>query len=385
MTDSITSNMLSIIVPTYKEALNIPLLTAEITASLEGHELTYEIIFVDDDSPDNTIEICKQLECDFPVSLITRKNIRGLSSAVLQGFSSARGNVLLVMDCDLSHPATAIPAMVNALTTEKADFVVGSRYVDGSSTHDNWGWFRHLNSMIPSYLSKPLSPIKDPMSGFFAFHRKQLPDSSILSPIGYKIGLEIFVKGDFHKPMEVPIHFSERLHGESKLSLLEQLRFLRHLRRLYHFHYPVVSEFFQFGLVGASGFIVDIIFYYLLQLLLGFEHTVARGISFIFAASWNWFLNRTITFSHRQKTAKRHQWPAFLLTSSIGFTVNWGSYVLLTSYIPFFDNYRILALIIGVLLGMGLNFMTARLFVFKPFVEEIEHEHESSWDNEVNK
>jgi dolichol-phosphate mannosyltransferase len=123
--------------------------------------------------------------------------------------------------------------MVERLQRGESDFVLGSRYVEGGSIHDDWSFFRQLNSIIPSLLARPLCPLKDPMSGFFAIRRMDMPDPSRLSPIGYKIALEIFVKGHFSNASEVPIHFADRQHGESKLSLKEQLNFLRHLARLY--------------------------------------------------------------------------------------------------------------------------------------------------------
>jgi dolichol-phosphate mannosyltransferase len=201
-----------------------------------------------------------------------------------------------------------------------------------------------------------------------------MPPSDQLSPIGYKIGLEIYVKGQFTKPTEVPIHFSERKFGESKLSFKEQLYFLRHLRRLYQHRYPTWTEFVQFGLVGSTGVVIDLAIYLAVQTIFSIDHKTARAYSFVGAASWNWALNRVITFTHRQKMAKRIQLPAFLMTSSIGFAVNWGSYVTMTGYVPFFDENRILALLIGVLLGMGLNFMAARLFVFRPYEKTIQKE-----------
>jgi dolichol-phosphate mannosyltransferase len=224
----------------------------------------------------------------------------------------------------------------------------------------------------------PLTSIKDPMSGFFAFKRKDMPPADKLSPIGYKIGLEILVKGEFKKPDEVPIHFSERKYGESKLSVKEQIFFLRHLRRLYQYRYPAWTEFVQFGLVGSTGVVVDLAFYLSVQAIFMVDHKLARAISFVGAASWNWALNRLITFTHRQKMSKVIQWPAFIMTSSLGFAVNWGSYVTLTSYVPFFNEHKIAALLIGVLMGMGLNFMMARLFVFRPYEKQIASEDESA-------
>jgi dolichol-phosphate mannosyltransferase len=151
----------------------------------------------------------------------------------MHGIEIAAGEIVVVMDADLSHPASVIPEMVARLETGESDFVVGSRYVAGASIDEDWSLFRRLNSLIPSMLARPLCHLRDPMSGFFAIRRSDMPDSSILSPLGYKVALEIFVKGNFQRASEVPIHFADRQYGESKLSLHEQLNFLRHLARLY--------------------------------------------------------------------------------------------------------------------------------------------------------
>jgi dolichol-phosphate mannosyltransferase len=366
--------MISVIIPTYKEVENIPHIAAAVDDALSAENLSYELIFVDDNSQDGSEEVVARLAGTLPVRILIRTDVRGLSSAVLHGIAHSKREHIVVMDADLSHPASAIPEMVNQLKSGSSDFVVGSRYAEGGTIHEGWNLFRQINSKLPSLLVIPLTPIKDPMSGFFAFKRKELPPPEQLSPIGYKIGLEIYVKGKFIKPAEEPIHFSERKFGESKLSFKEQLYFLRHLRRLYQHRYPTMTEFVQFGLVGSTGVVIDLAIYLAVQSVFSIDHKTARAYSFVGAASWNWALNRLITFTHRQKMSKRIQLPAFVLTSSLGFSVNWGGYVMMTTYVPFFDENRILALLIGVLLGMGLNFMAARLFVFRPYEKTIEHE-----------
>lgn len=229
--------VISIVVPTYREADNLGLLAEAVDEALRGASHEYELLFIDDDSNDGSEEICAELSARLPVRIVVRKGERGLATAVLHGISEASGEIVVVMDADLSHPASAIPAMIDRLQSGASDFVLGSRYTEGGSIHDDWSVFRQLNSIIPSLLARPLCPLKDPMSGFFAFRRADMPDASRLSPVGYKIALEIFVKGDFHRSSEVPIHFSDRQHGESKLSLKEQLNFLRHLVRLYAYKF----------------------------------------------------------------------------------------------------------------------------------------------------
>lgn len=355
----------AIIIPTYKECANLQELITRISSSMNNTGFTYEAIVVDDDSNDGSEELIKKLSEKFPVRIIVRKTDRGLSPAVIKGLQESNAEFLLVMDADLSHPPEKIPEMIDMLKSEQADFVIGSRYVEGGSTGEEWGFLRKLNSLGATWLAMPLVRVKDPMSGFFAFKSKLMPALNTLSPIGYKIGLELLVKGDFKKTGEVPIHFVDRVKGESKMTLSEQVRYLRHLRRLYLFKYPNITEFMQFGAVGATGFIVDLAIYLLLQQIFMFGHVAARAISFWFAASWNWALNRLITFSHKEKMPKLLQWPGFLITSGVGFGINVGAYYWLTSYIEYFAGNRILALFVGVILGMGFNFSLSRLLLFK--------------------
>lgn len=225
--------MISIVVPTFREAENLPHVTTAVAEAIGERGWSYEVLFVDDDSNDGSVETVKTLAETHPVRIEVRKGERGLATAVLHGIEHSSGDVVVVMDADLSHPASAIPEMVERLRSGESDFVLGSRYVEGGSIHTDWSLFRRLNSIVPSLLSRPLCPLRDPMSGFFAIRRNDMPERSRLSPIGYKIALEIFVKGRFERPSEVPIHFADRQYGESKLTLKEQLNFLRHLARLY--------------------------------------------------------------------------------------------------------------------------------------------------------
>ncbi len=361
----------SVVIPTFREVRNLEAVARAVDIALRDRRIAYETIFVDDDSRDGSEELATKLADQLPVRMIVRRGEKGLSTAVLRGIAEARGDIVIVMDADLSHPAERIGDMIDRLASGKNDFVVGSRYVEGGSLDPSWNWFRRLNSKVATWLALPLARIHDPMSGFFAFRRAAMPDRHILSPIGYKIGLELLVKGEFKNPGEVPIHFIDRVHGESKLTWKEQVRYLRHLRRLYQFRFPFLAEFVQFGLVGGSGFAVDLAIYLGLQWLTGMGHVGARVFSFWGAASWNWAWNRALTFSHTKKVAKLVQWPAFLMTSLLGFAINVGSYYVLTHYVPFFMTHMLAALVVGVALGFGFNFVTARLLVFIPYEAEL--------------
>lgn len=222
----------SVIVPTYHEVANLPHLIARLAKLRDAASLDLELILMDDDSNDGSDAYVRN--CGRPwVRLVNRKGRpRGLSPAVIDGFDEARFPLIVVMDADLSHPPEAIPEMLQRLDAGD-EFVLGSRYVEGGSTDDDWGLFRWINSRVATLLSRPLTHVSDPMSGFFAMHKNQIPPRHRLNPVGYKIALELIVKARLSRISEVPIHFADRTLGYSKLSLKEQLRFIQHLSRLY--------------------------------------------------------------------------------------------------------------------------------------------------------
>ncbi len=224
---------LSIVVPVLNEAANIPALTHQIASAMDGTAIRWELIIVDDDSRDGTAEICEELRRDErPLRLLVRHRHRGLASAVVHGLEHAVSPVLLVMDGDLSHPPASIPAFYGAVRAG-FDFVVGSRYISGGGTDDRWTVYRYLNSKLACLLARPLAATSDPMTGFFAMSRRVWLRCQGLRPIGYKIGLEIIVKGRPERIRELPIHFSTRVHGDSKLTLTQQWLYLVQLADLY--------------------------------------------------------------------------------------------------------------------------------------------------------
>jgi dolichol-phosphate mannosyltransferase len=192
------------------------------------------------------------------VQLVLRKSDRGLSQAVLEGLRQAKGDVLVCMDADLSHPPEAIPRMLEKLAAG-ADFVIGSRYTDGGSTADDWGFLRWLNSRVATWLARPLTHVSDPMSGFFALRRSTFEAGSAMNPVGYKIGLELVVKCRCERVVEVPIHFADRRFGESKLTIAQQLLYLRHLWRLYTFKFGLWTPLVQFVVIGVIGTLVNLL------------------------------------------------------------------------------------------------------------------------------
>ncbi len=239
--------MISVVVPTYREADNVALLTERIFKTVRDAGISCELIFVDDNSRDGSVEAIEKLKANYAVRMIVREDERGLSTAVLRGFEDAKGEIFLVMDADLSHPPEEIPDLYAPVRSGEADFVFGSRYVSGGETKD-WPFIRKLNSRAATLLARPLTRATDPMAGFFCLHRETWENAAPLSPLGYKIGLELLIKGRCSKLKDIPILFADRHAGKSKLTFRQQLLYLIHLKRLYFFKFPLWSALILCGL-----------------------------------------------------------------------------------------------------------------------------------------
>src|SRR3990172_7260843 len=208
---------LTVVIPTYNEVENIPIIVERIFNVFHEHSLEGEVIIVDDNSPDGTSKIAYQLKNTYNnLGVLCRVDKPGLSSAVLDGIQLAKGGIIGVMDADLSHPPEKIPELVKPILSGESDLIIGSRYVEGGNI-ENWPLSRRASSKLATLAARGLTHIKDPMSGFF-FFRKEVLDGVELSPRGFKIGLEILVKGKYKKVTEVPIIFRNRDYGASKLS-----------------------------------------------------------------------------------------------------------------------------------------------------------------------
>jgi dolichol-phosphate mannosyltransferase len=231
----------SIIVPTYREAENLPTLCARIFSATRASGIDAEVIVVDDNSPDDTVAVMEALGQKYPARLLVRTNERGLSSAVIHGMVASNRPILVCMDADLSHPPEQLPAVIDAVASGGADFCIGSRYVPGGSTSENWGVLRWLNSKIATVLAAPLVSARDPMAGFFCLRRDTFDAARAngLKAIGYKIGLEICVRSRCNRIQEVPIRFEDRQMGESKLGIGQQIAYLGQLAHLYWARFPI--------------------------------------------------------------------------------------------------------------------------------------------------
>ncbi len=221
--------MISLVAPTYNEAKNIEEFIEKAAEAMNGQD--YEIIIADDNSPDKTADIARKFTNKYNIRVIVRYKDKGLANAVMNGIKEAKGDILGVIDADLSHPPELIPELIRQLNG--ADIVVASRLVEGGGA-EGWPKRRKLSSFIGTFLARPLVNIKDPMSGFFFFKREIIKGVN-LKPKGYKILLEILVKGNYKEAKEVPFIFKDRTAGESKLNLAVSMEYFAQLIDLYLF------------------------------------------------------------------------------------------------------------------------------------------------------
>ncbi|MCX9012735.1 MAG: polyprenol monophosphomannose synthase [Candidatus Methanoperedens sp.] len=227
--------MISIIVPTYNEKDNIQKLIPAIHITLSRYE--HELLVVDDNSPDGTAEAAEEMSGEYPVKVLRRSGKFGLASAVIHGFKHAKGDVLGVIDADLQHPPECVGDFALAVMNGH-DIAVGSRYTGGGKI-EGWSMYRSLVSRGAIMLSKPLTNVRDPMSGYFFLKRRVIENVSF-SPIGYKILLEILTKGSYENVKEIPYTFRIRKHGKSKLCGGEYFNYLKLLCYLYVYRFKKI-------------------------------------------------------------------------------------------------------------------------------------------------
>lgn len=240
----------SVIVPAYHEKLNIKPLTERLFKALGNESKTTELIFVDDNSKDGSVEEVEALQKrGYNVKIIVRTTERGLSSAVLKGFYEAKGDYLICMDADLQHPPEYVPELFAKL--RKHPFVIGTRYAAGVGIDKDWPLYRRVISGGARMLAKPLTLASDPMSGFFGVQKVELSRASdgAINGKGFKIALDLLVKLPFDDALigEQPFSFGVRTEGESKLSSKVMIQYLDQLKELY---------FYKFGTENIIGFLL---------------------------------------------------------------------------------------------------------------------------------
>ncbi|MDA0267863.1 MAG: glycosyltransferase family 2 protein [Cyanobacteria bacterium] len=311
----------SLIIPTYNERRNIAAIVDQLTRLLEGTiPGSYELIVVDDNSPDLTWEAALALGNTYPqLRVMRRVEERGLSSAVIRGWQGARGEILGVIDADLQHPPEVLLKLLAAVQAD-ADLAVASRHVEGGGVSE-WSFIRRLLSRGAQTLGLLILPkvvgrVSDPMSGYFLVRRSAIA-SAPLYPKGYKILLEVIGRGHLDTIAEVGYVFQERLEGESKVTWRQYIDYLHHLiclrfkGRITPTDKPApLGRFLRFGLVGFSGLFVDYATFFLLFEQLGLGLTTSTVLSGELAIGNNFLWNDAWTFADLAQQQKG--WPARL-------------------------------------------------------------------------
>ena len=221
---------LSIVIPTYNERDRLAELV-DALYSAAGATFALEVVIVDDNSPDGTGQIADDLAARYPLKVIHRAGKLGLGTAVVAGFGVATAEIVGVMDADFSHPPALVPKMYAGFKATNADVLVASRYIPGGSTPD-WPFKRKLLSRAACLLARPLSPIRDAASGFFLI-RREIARRVDIKAGGFKICLELVVRGWPTRLVELPYRFDDREAGESKMSTREAAGYLVQLKDLY--------------------------------------------------------------------------------------------------------------------------------------------------------
>lgn len=356
--------MLSIIVPTFNEKDNIKILISRIEEVFQGKNDNYEIIVVDDDSPDGTWHVVEELMVLKPhVRLYRRVDQRGLSSAVIQGFSMAKGDYLAVMDADLQHDETILPEMLKRC--QNADLVIASRKAENGGIED-WSKKRQFVSWVASKMAIWVLKVQvsDPMSGFFMLSRESFNRCiQQLNPKGFKILLEIIHKLKPTKIEEVGFVFKSRVHGESKLSAGVMLDYLISLYEL-KFGRVLPASFLQYCFVGALGVLVNMgvfeLFYRLLKFPL--NSSVVMGITV--AMLFNFILNDIWTFKRVKDNrffSKIIKSIKFLGFCSIGALINYSVVAFLNQHFSFPVEINILS---GIFVSTLWNYWSNRTFTW---------------------
>jgi dolichol-phosphate mannosyltransferase len=369
---------LTVVSPTYNEADNIqPLI--ETLAGMLAH-IDHEIIIVDDDSPDKTWAVAERMRAQYPtLKVLRRTKERGLSSAVIDGFLAAQGEIVACIDGDLQHDPAQLPQLLDALEAG-ADVAIGSRYMEGGEVGE-WNRVRRWASWLATKLAHLFLGVKitDPMSGFFMLRKEAfLEVVGSLNTRGFKILLEILAHMKPQTIREIPIIFRPRAAGISKLSSKIVYYYLHQLWRLSPLGKILPARFLKFGLVGASGVVINLLAMALIIRLLAWHNWRASFIASFFAMINNYVLNNLWTFRDRARTGVDafSGFFTFAMISLIGLLITTGMYTVFTQIVKkltgTIDSNSVLPLgvllacqLVAIMCGMYFNYKLNKVFTWK--------------------
>jgi dolichol-phosphate mannosyltransferase len=355
---------LSVVVPTYNERANIPILVERLAHVLAGCD--WEVLFVDDNSPDGTAAVARALgETDGRVRCMRRIGRRGLAGACLEGMLGSQARYLAVMDADLQHDEGLLAAMLERLRGGNCDLVVASRYLGGGSaaglSKQRARASRFANMLVHRLLGIDLT---DPMSGHFMIRRDAFePLAPAISSQGFKILLDILAtKPGSLRVVELPSSFHERRHGESKLDSKVALDFAALLTAKLT-NDAISARFLLFCLVGTSGLVVHLLVLSLATQLAAIAFGAAQALATVCAITWNFVLNNMFTYRDQRLAGWRFLTGLlrFQVICAIGAVSNVG----IATWIYDYDSRWWLAGLAGALIGTVWNFVVSAAFVWR--------------------
>ena len=317
---------ISIILPTYNEAGNIRNTLTQLTQVL--HEVDYEIIVVDDNSPDKTWELAENFrKTNDRVRVIHRMQNPGLSKSIQEGFEQAEGQYLCVRDADLQHDLRIIVPMLEKASQENFKIVVGSRQTAGGSVGD-WPMYRRFVSFVATTIAEMFLDLNttDPMSGFFILDRKFFDEhKNKVNTRGFKLLLEYLVFTERHEVGEVGYVFQKRHVGESKLGISSIIDLLISVFTLFMSRQHKAAQFAKFCFVGSSGVLVHYICLYTLLNFSGVQKNIALILSIALSMTSNFILNSVWTFKgHSEQKPMPLKFISFVSICSLGAIINYS-------------------------------------------------------------
>ncbi|KPV44466.1 glycosyltransferase [Alicyclobacillus ferrooxydans] len=355
---------LSIIVPTFNERENVRVVVERVEDAMKQATQDYEIWFVDD-SRDDTPIILEELANSHPhVHYLHREEARGLATACVEGFARASGKYLVVMDADLQHPPELLPAILERLQ-RGTDIVIPSRFVRGGSDGGLNG-FRKLVSWTARTIGRlsisRIRKISDCTGGYFGLKRTAI-EGVELDPIGWKILLEILVKGNYQSVHEIPYEFHTRDAGESKMSMREQWNYMRHIVRLIS-QSPEDRRFYLFCMVGALGVVVNLVVMSLLMYGLHLHTMLASVLASLVAMGHNFLWNDKVTWkgnAHPVRWRRMLQMPVFMLISLVGIAIT----ALFAQWFHSLGWSELLGQCIGIIVATAWSFVANNRFTWR--------------------
>ena len=367
---------LAVVLPTYNERKNLATMIDRLDKALKG--VSWEAIFVDDNSPDGTSDEARNLSLRDPrVRCIQRIGRRGLASAAIEGMCSTAAPVVAVMDADHQHDPELLPLMLKAITSGEYDLAYASRFAEGASTE---AWGRPDRVKASGFANKIANKVTgvdltDPMSGFFMLQTKPLrADAHRLSGVGFKILLDILATVDTPlRVKEFPLNFAARAEGESKLDRTVVFEFLVGLYDKWLGRF-IPTRFALFGTVGGLGAVLHMTVLALVLHLFGADFAMShypkeaafitgQTIAAIVAMTFNFVLNNELTYADKRLRGfgpLMRGWAQFALTCAFGMIANIGASTALVRI--GFHDYA--AAIIGIVLASVWNFALSNKFVW---------------------